>query len=198
MEFIRRFIAGDTHIRQEFHAKYSRLIYNYIYHILKIKGKEVSPDEVDELYQSFFAFILEDDCRRLKTFKGKNGCKFASWLRQVVINFTRDYLRSKKEVVSLDEKVDDEPSLMDTLQDKSAVPGEFVLRQELLDALEECFDKLTSQEKYFLELNFYQKVQLEVLKDLWKISRAAIDMRKQRILNKLKECFATKGFFKLD
>ena len=54
-----------------------------------------------------------------------------------------------------------------------------------------------SQSKLLIELNINQGVRLEVLKNLFRISRGAIDMQKARIMDKLRECFKRKKF-KLD
>jgi len=65
---------------------------------------------------------------------------------------------------------------------------------EKLKTLGDCIEMLNSDDKYFLELNFNQKVSLETLRDFLKLSRGAIDMQKARLMKKLKDCFRTKGF----
>ena len=64
-------------------------------------------------------------------------------------------------------------------------------------SLEDCIAELNNQSKLLIELNINQGVRLEVIKNLFRISRGAIDMQKARIMDKLKECFKGKGF-KLD
>ncbi len=194
LEFVHKFVKGDIQAREEFLKRYSRLIYNYIYHVLTVKGLKDYLTYVDDIFQGFVLFIIEDDCKRLKSFKARNNCTFATWIRQLTINFTRDYLRKIKPLFSIDAEINDELSLKDILADNSLPVRDSLSIEERLRVLDYCIDHLTRDEKYFLELNFNQGVSLEVLRDYFKVSRGAIDMQKNRIIKKLKECFKGKGF----
>ena len=194
LEFVHKFVKGDIQAREEFLKRYSRLIYNYIYHVLTVKGLKDYLTYVDDIFQGFVLFVIEDDCKRLKSFKARNNCTFATWIRQLTINFTRDYLRKIKPLFSIDAEINDEQSLKDILADNSLPVRESLSIEERLRVLDYCIDHLTRDEKYFLELNFNQGVSLEVLRDYFKVSRGAIDMQKNRIIKKLKECFKGKGF----
>jgi len=194
LEFVRRFVTGDIPTREEFHNRYSRLIYNYIHHVLAVKGLGSYVDHVNEIYQGFFAFIMEDDCRRLKSFKAKNSCTLATWIRQLTLNFARDYLRKIKPMLSVDAQADDGVSLADTLKDNSLSIADAMAMDERIKVLDYCIELLSDEEKYFIELNFNQGIKLEVLKDFLKVSRGAIDMQKSRILSRLRDCFRAKGF----
>ena len=194
LEFVHKFVKGDIQAREEFLKRYSRLIYNYIYHVLAVKGLNDYLTYVDDIFQGFVLFVIEDDCKRLKSFKARNNCTFATWIRQLTINFTRDYLRKIKPLFSIDAEINDELSLKDILVDNSLPVRESLSIEERLRVLDYCIDHLTRDEKYFLELNFNQGVSLEVLRDYFKVSRGAIDMQKNRIIKKLKECFKGKGF----
>jgi len=60
--------------------------------------------------------------------------------------------------------------------------------------LDDCIEALDSGDKFFVELNFNQKVSLEIIRDFLKLSRGAIDMQKSRLMQRLKDCFKRKGF----
>jgi len=186
LEFVHKFVKGDIQAREEFLKRYSRLIYNYIYHVLTVKGLKDYLTYVDDIFQGFVLFVIEDDCKRLKSFKARNNCTFATWIRQLTINFTRDYLRKIKPLFSIDAEINDEQSLKDILADNSLPVRESLSIEERLRVLDYCIYLLTRDEKYFLELNFNQGVSLEVLRDYFKVSRGAIDMQKNRIIKKLK------------
>ncbi|MBN2831631.1 MAG: sigma-70 family RNA polymerase sigma factor [Candidatus Omnitrophica bacterium] len=194
LEFVHKFIKGDIPTREEFHKHYSRLIYNYIHHVLTVKGLESHQDSIDDIYQGFFVFIMEEDCKRLKSFKAKNGCTFATWIRQLTINFTRDYLRKLKPAFSIDSETDDNLSLKDTLKDGSLSVSEILSIDETMKVLDYCIELLSLEDKYFIELNFNQRIGLETLKDFFSLSRGAIDMRRARIIKRLRDCFKSKGF----
>jgi RNA polymerase sigma factor (sigma-70 family) len=195
LEFLQRCVKGERQSWDKFVDKYSRLIYNYIHSVLKAKGvSKFSQDNIEDLFQEILLALVQDNFKKLKSFKGRNGCSLASWLRQVVINYTIDYIRKLKPVVSLDEETNDEFSLKDILADDSASITDSLTQEERLTHLKDCIQELDNDDKYFLELYINRGLALEELKDYFKLSRGAIDMRKKRIIERLKRCFRSKGF----
>lgn len=192
--FVQSCIKGSKQSWSEFLLRYSRLIYNYIYSVFTIKGRVASPELIEDIFQEIFHELIKDNCRKLSTYQSKNGCSLASWLRQVTINFTIDYLRKIKPAVSIDAENEDGFSLKDTLKDLSAGAKEIFNDLHKREALQECIGLLEPDEQFFLELLLNQKLSLEEIKDCFKINRGAADMRKSRILQKLQDCFKMKGF----
>jgi len=194
LEFVQRCARGQPSAWHEFIKEYSRLIYSYINGILRIRGVSFSQDNVNDLFQDFFLHLRQDNFKKLRSYKGKNGCSFASWLRQVAINFTISYLRRQRQDLSIDEDVDEEKSLQDLLADSNPLIRDVLLNKEKLLQLKDCIEELERGDKYFLELYINRRVCLEDLKRLLRISRAAVDMRKHRIVERLRNCFKIKGF----
>jgi RNA polymerase sigma factor (sigma-70 family) len=195
LEFVRKCIKDDPNAWNEFIEKYSRLIYNYIYQVLKAKSvHQTNEQHVDDIFQEIFLLLTQNNFRKLSTFKAKNNCRLASWLRQVVVNYTIDYLRKVKPVISLDEESDSEFSLKNTLSDHSPAPSESLESKEKVSGLKDCIRKLDTDDKFFMELHLNQGITLEELKMIFKVSRGAVDMRKSRIIERLKACFKSKGF----
>lgn len=194
LEFVLQFVKGENQARDQFIKRYSRLIYNYIQHVLGEKGFKDSSSHADDIFQGFIISLIDEDCKKLRVFKAKNGATLATWVRYLAINFTRDYLRKIKPVLALDNETEEGLSLKDTLADGSLSIVERLSKEEDAQALEDCIDLLNNQDKYFLELNFNQKISLEIMRDFLKLTRGAIDMQKARLMRKLKDCFKHKGF----
>jgi RNA polymerase sigma factor (sigma-70 family) len=194
LEFVQKCVRADKHAWNEFLSKYSRLIYNYIYSTSRAKGHNLSLDNVNDIFQEIFVLLSKEDYQKLRTFKAKNGCSLASWLRQVVIHFTIDYLRKFRPLVSLDEEREEGLGLKDALADDALSVPELITGEEKLLSLKDCIDKLDLDDKYFLELHLNQGLTADELKDIFNLSRPAVDMRKFRIINDLRDCFKAKGF----
>lgn len=194
LEFLQSCLKGNKQAWAEFILRYSRLIYNYIYSVLSVKGRSISTGQVEDIFQEIFHLLIKDNYKKLATYRGKNGCSLASWLRQVTINFTIDYLRKLKPVVSLDAQSEEGFTLADTLADISVGAKEFLVDQEKRKTLKDCIDLLDSDEQFFLELFLNQELTLDEIKEYLKLNRGAVDMRKGRILQKLQDCFKKKGF----
>lgn len=195
LEFVQRCVSGDKGAWDNFVEKYSRLIYNYIYSILEIRGPS-SPmyDKVNDIFQEIFLSLVKDNFKKLKSFKAKNGCSLASWLRQVTINQTIDYIRKLKPAVSIDAENDDDASLKDILADDCISARDTLSDKERLARLNDCIEQLDNDDKFFVELHINRDLSLEEMKDILRASRGAVDMRKSRIIEKLKDCFRHKGF----
>ncbi|MCX5694552.1 MAG: sigma-70 family RNA polymerase sigma factor [Candidatus Omnitrophica bacterium] len=194
LEFLQSCLRGEKQAWAEFLSRYSRLIYNYIHSVLSVKGRTASSEQVDDIFQEIFHSLIKDNCKKLATYRGKNGCSLASWLRQVTINFTIDYLRKLKPMVSIDAQNQEGFSLGDLMADLAPGAVEFLIDQDKRKTLTECISLLESGEQYFLELFLNQELTLDEIKDSLKINRGAVDMRKSRILEKLQDCFKKKGF----
>ena len=197
LEFVQQCAKGDKLAWDAFVDKYSRLIYSYIYSVLKIKGIVLAKDSVNDLFQEVFVLLANDNFRKLKTFKAKNGCSLASWLRQVTINLAIDYIRRLKPVVSIDKEDEDDFSLKEVLVADSPAAADALMQAEKLESLKDCIQSLERDDRYFLRMHIDRGLTLDELKDYFKVSRGAIDMRRSRIIDRLRECFKRKGF-KLD
>ena len=194
LKFVQGCLKGNKQSWSEFLSRYSRLIYNYIYSVLTVKGRNIPAEQVEDIFQEIFHLLIKDNYKKLSTYKAKNSCSLASWLRQVTINFTIDYLRKLKPVVSIDAQDEEGFSLADTLRDLSPGAAEFLKDDDRRKTLQECISLLKSDEQYFLELLLSRGLTPDEIKDYFKINRGAVDMRKSRILQKLQDCFKKKGF----
>ncbi len=195
LEFVQKCVKGDASAWDEFVERYSRLIYNYIHSVIEAKGLSLSQqDNVREIFQDIFFLLVKDNFKKLKTFKAKNGCSLASWLRQVTINATLDHLRKTRVMFSLDAANEEDFSLKEILADESPLVREAIEVEEKFTLLKDCIDMLDIEDKYFMELHIYRGFELEELKGIFKVSRGAIDMRKLRIVGRLRNCFKNKGF----
>lgn len=195
LEFVQRCIKGGKLAWDEFLRQYSRLIYNYIHSILKIKGAHsFSQENINDLFQDIFLSLAKDNFKKLRSFQAKNECSLASWLRQVTVNCTIDYIRKIKPTVSIDEETKEGFNLKEVLADDALPVNDALSQKERITHLKDCIERLEINDQYFLELHIHQGLTLEELRGHFRISRAALYMRKSRIIDRLKECFKSKGY----
>ena len=197
LQLIKRCLTKDKRAWDEFVVKYSRLIYNYIYSVFLAKGRTPSSENVADIYQGIFLSLYENNLKRMRSFKARNDCAFPSYLRVITINAALDHLRkNSRTIISLDEEParEDRPSLKDAIADEKSFPDQYMASKEKHDQLLDCVKTLTAQEKYLVQMHIYQGLNMEELAKLCKASRGTLDMRKSRILEKLKNCFRRKKF----
>ena len=193
-EFLRYCLSLGKEGWQELIGRYCHLIYGSIYAVAHKYGNRWPANAVEDIFQEVVLSLFEDNCRRLRSFKGKNNCSLGGWLRQVAINHAIDYLRRQAREVSLDSEDEDGMALVDVLASNCRDVREDMDKEDLLRRLSECIDILDAEEKYFVDLHFWQGVHQDALARHLAISRQAVDMRKTRIVKRLRECFRRKGF----
>jgi len=194
VRFVQRCCSGDPSAWDEFLQRYSRLIYNYILSAGRTYGLEIPGHDQKEIFQTIIYHLLKDRCRNLRSYQGRNGCTLASWLRLVAVRQAVTFLRGRRPVLSIDEQLfsqDDPQVIRDAPRENSA---DQLLHSERAAALAECIAKLTREDRYFIQLHLYAGLSVDMLKDHLRISRPAADMRKNRLLGQLRECFSSKGF----
>jgi RNA polymerase sigma-70 factor (ECF subfamily) len=195
LEFIKKCVTGKRKFWQEFIDRYARLIYAYILSVLKYKGiMQLNEETIRDIFQEIIFSLVDNNFRKLKSFTARNGCSFASWLRQVVINYTLDYLRKPKLRTSSLEKPDDADNHQNVIYDESFSISQVVIDKERLEHLKDCIRQLGESEKYFMELHIYRGIRLDKLRKHLRLTRGAIYMQKARIIAKLRNCFKGKGF----
>jgi RNA polymerase sigma factor (sigma-70 family) len=194
LEFVQKCVRADKASWDQFVSKYSLLIYRYIHSVLRANGVTSSYDHAKDLFQEIFVSLRQDNFKKLRSYKGKNGCTLASWLRQVVVNHTISYLRKLQPSVSLDEDLGDGVSPKDFFADPAPLPSQTFLHRENNRDLAECIKRLSLDDKYFVELHFHLNLKPDELAHILRISRGAVDMRKLRIMERLRDCFKTKGY----
>lgn len=194
LEFVRRCLDNDKQAWDEFIKKYSRLIYSSIYHVLKLKGTALKQDSISDLFQEVFLSLTKDNFRKLRSFQARNGCSLGSWLRHITVNLSIDYLRRVKIDVSLDEEHREGEDIKNILIFDGHSGAEVLSDKEKVLHLTQCIDKLNQDDKYLLELHFNQGLGSDELGDYLTISRQAVDMRKSRVMERLRDCFRDKGY----
>jgi len=193
--FAKRCVKADKAAWKEFLQKYSRLIYSYIYSTIRIKGYVFDHSVVEEIFSEIISLLIKDNFKKLKTYQGRNNATLASWLRQVSINFCLDYLRKQKPaLLSLDTTVGDGLVLSEIIPYRSLGAAEELIQKEKSELLTDCIERLELDDKFFLELNLRWQFSFVEIKDFFDISRGALDMRRVRIIQKLRDCFKKKGF----
>jgi len=193
LQFIRTCANLDPASWDEFLTRYSRLIYTYIHRVtVNLHGLRRDDPFIEDTFQGLLHSLIDDHARKLRSFKGLNNCSFASWLRMVTINYTLSCLRKSRATIPLDEEHDG-VSLKDIIADEHSLQDETSIYREHAHKLKECIKRLDKDDKLFVQLHVGKGLTLEAVRQVFRISRTAVDMRKLRLVARLRECFKSKG-----
>ena len=181
-ELIEKILSNDTQAWEFFVVQYTSVIEKAITQTLGYNSQGYVIEEIGEITNDIFLSLLENDYRRLRQFRGDS--KLSTWLFRVSENRTKDLLKKQKvllDIISLEEKdtkelqiPDNRPSIADQLE-----------RLEVVRALfTELQDRLSNQEKSFLQLHYFQEKPLSAVAAEMHISIDNIYVIKHRVKNK--------------
>jgi RNA polymerase sigma factor (sigma-70 family) len=133
-------------------------------------------EEFDDLSQEIVLRLLEDDCRRLKSFKGQ--ALFETWLQIVANRHISNYLQRRKQTEPLDEVNPDSLTYLPSQDEEIAAAEE----QELLL---KAFRKLNERELLLYQLCFVYELAPSKIAASFRTEMLVIYKRKQTLALKL-------------
>ena len=174
-----------------FVARFSRLIYDAIIRSLQCYGRRVDKDTIADLHNDVFIFLLDNECRALRAFEGRNGCKLSYYLRTIAVRKTIDYLRK----LNSDELLprDNNEKALAEQKDDSVEICEVMVQEEAVEITQDLLSRLREDEARLCRMLFYEgKTPAAIARELG-ISVDYFYVSKKRILNKLKTMAERKG-----
>ncbi len=135
-----------------------------------------TPAEVKRLKQRLVVILLEDDCRRLRTFDPQKG-RLESWVRTVAQRYVKQFLGEEKRWLGLE-------AVPPKLLIQAPEQEERLLEQERQELLEETLRQLQLLEQKLFELWRQGLTVLQIAKRV-KMTSCAVYQRKRGLLKKL-------------
>ena len=145
----------------------------------------------DDIFHDIFIALIESNFCVLRGFKGKNGCRLASFLRIYASHRAIDYL-NKIKLTSLDVAETKKPASCEERDQKkkiiaalSVAPDiSFFKDQEI--GLANLLEHLDSEERYFVQIAFLSELTSQEGAQKLGLTVGAYDMRRKRIKEKLR------------
>ncbi|MBL8012917.1 MAG: sigma-70 family RNA polymerase sigma factor [Candidatus Omnitrophica bacterium] len=187
-ELIQRCLAKDANAWDEFVARYSHLIYDAVIRTFERYGYPRQADVLADLHNDVFLLLLEEECRVLKKFEGRNGCQLGHYLRTVTVRRTVDFLRKVRPTVSLDEDAPDAVkglASLPALRQGPESPGSLI-EQDRQESLKRFITRLNPGEREFFQLVIAGEMTPEQMSKNLKISLDYFYVRKKRLIDKLR------------
>lgn len=181
-------IAGDRQAWSGLVERFTRYVYYFIRLTAKRHHTEFGPEEMADLHNDLFVALFEDDCRRLRAYRGDNGCSVRSWIRIITIRRCLDALRRRRVQVSIDVEPDEPGPRAPTLVSDEPDPLEALLardraeRRAQLDALTEG---LSERDRLLLEMIYVRKMSADAIAATLRIKKGALYTRKTRLIKRL-------------
>lgn len=187
-------ISGSREAWDIFVRRYSKLVYHAISKTLNLYNAHCPREDIEDLYNSLFLALIENNNKKLKQFEGRNDCTLSSWIRLITVRRTIDFLRGQKPMASLDEEDEESRSLMETIPDRSPSVDDQLEHSESVNLIQEAIEDLSSSDKLFMTLYYEKELSPEEVAGILNVSVSTVYSKKNRVREKLKKILKDKGF----
>jgi len=181
-ELLKACFNSDRAAMEEFIRKFSKLVYYSIHQAFKIKSISPQPEEIEDLFGDIFLSLFESDFTRLRSFKGRNGCSLASWIRLISSRRSIDYMRERGRNHSVRQMEDfaiEEHTSADNPEDE-------LFEKERASLASEIVSTLPPDDLVFLSLYYEQELDPEKIADILHVSVGTVYSKKHRLQDKLR------------
>ena len=180
-------INGNKAAWDSFVERYTNLIYHTINKILRLHNSDLLYDDIEDIHNSIFLLLMENNYRKLRQYKGIDNCSVSSWIMVITTNFTINHITRRKTFVSLDSQDPEKgQSALEALPDDSALPSERLTDKEQANLLQELMSELKPNDKLFLKYYYEDELPPEEIASIMHLTVSAVYSKKSRIIDKLR------------
>ncbi len=176
---------GKSDAQDAFVARFSNLIYSTVKQTLKAKQIPHQQQDLEDLHNTIFVKLLEHRCRKLRQYKGKNGCSLPSWIRMISVRTVIDHLRSRHEPIGVANKeylAED----FDVIAGQSVDMWRMLELAEKIRLVKEGMRLLLPRDRLFLKLHFFNDLSIREAANILKVTENNAYSIKHRALRRLK------------
>lgn len=179
-------ISGDRQAQEAFVRQFSDLVYRTLQYVFKTKNIPYSQLDLEDLHNTVFLKLLDKSCKKLRQYKGKNGCSLSSWIRLIAVRTAFDYFRkSRTDVLAQREKVQSLDTMF-TLAGETPQPWALMEKAEQSRLIQEGIQALLPRDRLFLKLHCMEGLSIKEVASILKISEANAHSVKHRAIERLK------------
>ena len=182
-------LSGDPSGQEAFIRHYSRLVFSAIQRVVQTKSATLSRLDIEDLHSSVFVNLLERRCRKLRQYKGKNGCSVASWVRMITVRTVLDHLRRRKDALAVPQRMvslDD----LDDLVSNAPSPVVHLTAREQMQIIETGLQALSHRDQLMIRMHFFEGRTLSQVARVLNLSASNVHSVKHRALKRLKDVIA--------
>jgi len=176
---------GDRASQEALVRLYSNLVYSTVLHTYRAKGCHCPDQDLEDLHNTVFLRLLERRCRRLRQFKGKNGCSLASWIRVITVRTVIDHLRQTRDVLSQHSRLASD-ELLNLMKADTPEPWQLLDQHERGRLLRKGMEALQPRDRLFLKLHCIKELPIREVAQIMKLTENNAYSLKHRAIKRLK------------
>ena len=185
-------VSGDRHTQETFIKRFSDLVYSSVQYTLRVRDISCSQSDLEDLHNTVFVKLFDRKCKKLRQYKGKNGCSLSSWIRLITVRTVLDHLRKRRtDALTRKERVLPLDSLID-MKSETPEPWTLMNKAEQSHLIRNGLRSLLPRDRLFLKLHCLEGLSIRVVADILRISEGNAHSLKHRAIKRLKANIAEK------
>lgn len=168
-----------------FVKKYSRLIWHSIHKTFKLYSYKASSEDCEDIYGAIFVSLVEDDFKRLKTFKGEGACSLSTWLSVIAVRKAIDYLR-RDNAYKMEDLADIGPEILGQIRDTKYCPAKVFELAQRETLVGEAVERLKPEDKTIASMLLSGMDAVDIAESLG-VEAGYVHSRKHRIVEKIRK-----------
>lgn len=183
---------GDRSCQETFVLRFSNLVYGKIQRALKAKNIQLDQQFIEDLHQTVFLQLFDRKCRKLRQYKGKNGCSLASWICIVTGHTVLDHLRRGTDALSHRHQAA-VLELATELHETGSSPIDQLTNAEQLRQIELGLKQLKARDQLVIRMHYMEGRPIQKVAQVLGISKKNIYSAKHRAIQRLKVAIKCKN-----
>jgi RNA polymerase sigma-70 factor (ECF subfamily) len=185
-EILKQCIADNKKAREEFVKRFSDPVYKWIQYTLKARNISFGQQDLEDLHNTVFMKLFERRCKKLRQYKGKNGCSVFSWIRLITVRIVIDHLRAlRRDVLARRETIYVLENIPDLMRSELE-PLALMEMSEQIDLLKQGLRSLMPRDRLFLKMHCLHGFSIQKVADILGISENNAYSVKHRAIRRLK------------
>ena len=187
-------VFNHREARTEFFRRFESYIRSVVRKTVSRYCHRVDHSIIEDLVQEVFVALFAGHCRRLRMFKGKNGCPLRAWVRVISMRTTVSQMRKWKHHASLPGEEGSAGS--QKLVDPTTRPDnafEARANRERSKMIFELVESLSEEDRALFNMIYIDEVSVNEMTEKLNIQRGALYMRKNRVIARLKRQAERRG-----
>jgi RNA polymerase sigma-70 factor (ECF subfamily) len=188
-----RCAGGDHEAWASFLAAHSTRIRHAIRNAITRRGVTLCAEEEDDLYAEALASLIADDYRRLKSYRGDNGCRLGTWVCLVAARLTLNQLTALRRWGTTQPAATDPTPVLTNQPDGRPDAEQILAQRQLIEVVEEAVTTLSIAEQLLVKLCFHHDWSAAEIARFLGITENAVYSRKHRVLQRLRRRLTEPG-----
>jgi RNA polymerase sigma-70 factor (ECF subfamily) len=180
-----RLVAGmvgeEPEAWRAFHELYGALVERTIASVMRRFWRLLSPVDAHDACAGFYASLLANDKRKLRSFDPTRGLRFAAWIKVLAIRSTLDFVRRVRRrppSSDLDEALDVPCGKID--------PHAVAVRREEWAVVRDLIEELSPRDRELVHMHFIEDMEPFEIADKMSVSIKTVYSKKNKIIARLK------------